>query len=141
MGTRVRLIIILVALVLGAPASGAPLFQTSSKELGDGKMDIVVTEIERRPRTSVIDVTINTRGSSVGSSMFIVCSLRKLARERGTRHIAKIEEHPKPGQMLVGFLRDATDDPALLGPEFASVRRPEGVLELEQFAPLCGFLK
>ena len=80
MGTRVRLIVVIVALVLGAPVSSAPLFQTSSKELGDGKMDIVVTEIERRPRTSVVDVKINTR-------------------------------------------------------------RPEGVLELEQFAPLCGFLK
>ena len=73
--------------------------------------------------------------------MFIACSLRKLAQERGTRYIATIDEYPKPGQMLVGFLRDTTDDPAMLGPEFKNVRRPADVLDLEQFAPLCGFLK
>jgi hypothetical protein len=140
MGTRVRLVVVAVVWLLAVPALGAP-FRTSSKELGPGKMDIVVTEIERRPRTSVIDVQINTLGSSVGSSMFIACSLRKLAQERGTRYIAKIDEHPKPGQMLVGFLRDATDDPAMLDPEFKNVRGPEGVLDLEQFAPVCGFLK
>ena len=141
MGTRVRLVALVVLWSLTARAAAAPPFQTSSKELGDGKMDIIVTEVERRPRTSVIDVKINARGSSVGSSMFIACSLRKLAQERGARYIAKLEEHPKPGQMLVGFLRDATDDPATLGAEFNGVRRPEGVLDLEQFAPLCGFLK
>ena len=50
MGTRVRLIIILVALLLGAPASGAPLFQTSSRELGDGEFKNV-----RRP-ADVLDL-------------------------------------------------------------------------------------
>ena len=43
--------------------------------------------------------------------------------------------------LVVVWVRDARDDPATLGPEFASVRRPEGVLELDQFAPLCGFLQ
>jgi hypothetical protein len=138
---RTLLGVLVVIGVLGATAWPATPFRTSSKELGPGKMDIVVTEIDRRPRTSVIDVKINTLGSSVGSSMFIVCSLRKLAEERGTRYIAKIEEHPKPGQMLIGFLHDATDDPATLGPEFTNVRRPEGVLDLKQFGPVCGFLK
>ena len=106
MAPRLHVVAVTVLLALAVPAWTAPLFQTSSKELGDGKMD-----------------------------------LRKLARERGTHYIAKIDEHPKPGRMLVGFLRDAGDDPAALGPEFANVRRPEGVLELDQFAPLCGFLQ
>jgi hypothetical protein len=139
---RVARVVLAALLAVSAPAWAAPLFQMSSKELGDGKMDIVVTEIERRPRLSVVEVKINARGSSVGGSMFVACSLRKLGQIRGNLHyVAKLEERPKPGQMLVGFLRDASEDPRALGPEFKDVRRPEGVLDLEQFAPLCGYMK
>lgn len=42
-------------------------------------MDIVITEIEQNPRTSVLDIRVNTVGSSSGSSFFIACSLSDLA--------------------------------------------------------------
>ena len=120
----------------GAQAqSGDGLFEADSKANGQSKMDIVVKEVERRPRASVIDIRISNIGSSVGSSFFLVCSIRSLAQERGGyRHVVKLEQTPKPGQMLIGFLKDAKEDPTNLGPEFKAAGAT--VIDMEQFAPI-----
>ena len=100
-------VVLLMLLALPALAQG---FRSDSKRFGNPKMDIVITETERHARTSVLDIQIKAVGSSVGSSFFIVCSLRDLARSRGAhRHIVKVEEQPLRGQMLVGFLRTADE--------------------------------
>lgn len=105
-------------------------------------MDIVVREIDRRPRTSVLQIDIKKVGSSVGSSFFLLCSIRRLAIQHGDyRYIVKVEEQPKPGQMIVGFLREASEDPLTLGAEFQSVDQTTGVIDLEQFAPICDGMK
>ena len=123
------------------PAQGQ-LFESDSKRLGNSKMDIVVREVERRPFVSVLNIEINTVGSSVGSSFFLLCSVRQLARLRGNyRYIAKIEKHGKPAQMIVGFLdaKDASIDK--LGQEFRALKSPQDVLDLEQFASICDMMK
>ena len=113
-------------------------FQTDSKRFSNTKMDIVITEVDRRPRTSVLDIKIKAIGSSVGSSFFIVCSLRDLAALRGGfRHIVKIEEKPGRGQMLVGFLKSVDESPEILDAQFAGAK----VIDLEQFAPICDNMK
>ena len=130
-----------LGLLLAAPAHGQ-LFESDSKRLGDGRMDIVVREIDRRPRTSVLQIDIKKIGSSVGSSFFLLCSVRRLAILRGNyRYIVKVEEQPKPGQMIVGFLREASEDPRTLGAEFNGSDKTEGVIDLEQFAPICDGMK
>lgn len=132
---------LILALLLTAPAQGQ-LFESDSKRLGDGKMDIVVREIERRTRASVLQIDIKKIGSSVDSSFFLLCSMRRLAIQRGNyRYIVKVEEQPKPGQMIVGFLREASEDPLTLGAEFQSVDQTTGVIDLEQFAPICDGMK
>ena len=50
------------------------LFQSDSKRFGNTKMDIKVREVERRELSSVIQVDIQSVGSSVGSSFFLLCS-------------------------------------------------------------------
>jgi hypothetical protein len=76
----------------------------------------------------VVEIRINSVGSSVGSSLFILCSIRQLAKLRGPyRYIVKLEEQPKRNQMLVGFLGDAEESPASAGPEFS---RPAEKLSL-----------
>jgi hypothetical protein len=96
-------------------------------------------EIERRERSSVIQIEIKSAGSSVGGSFFLLCSIRDLALERGGyRHIVKIEKYPKPGQMLIGFLHKLDEDPASLGPEFRALSGSEAVISLDQFAEICG---
>lgn len=113
-------------------------FQSDSKRFGNAKMDIVITEVERNPRTSVLEIKVNTVGSSVGSSFFIVCSLSDLAKQRGGfRYIVKIEEQPKRGQMLVGFLNSADEPPEAANAQFAGTR----AIDLEQFAPICDNMK
>jgi hypothetical protein len=113
-------------------------FRSDSKRFGNPKMDIVITESARQARTSVLDIRINSVGSSVGSSFFIVCSLRDLARQRGNyRHIVKVEEKPRRGQMLVGFLNDSSEPVEKLDARFAG----QQVIDLEQFAPICEQMK
>ena len=147
MGSSLRGKIYLVTLgilcsTVGYRQVNAQLFESDSKRLSGAKMDITVKEVERRPRASVIAVTINRLGSSVGSSFFILCSIRQLANQRGNfRYIVKVEEKPKPGQMTVGFLREPSEAPAALGAEFTATDPINGVIDLEQFAPICDGMK
>jgi hypothetical protein len=122
-------------------AAGAQLqlFESRSKRSESDTMDIVVREIERRTRSSILEVTIKTVGSSVGASFFLLCSIRRLALERGNyRYVAKIDERPKPGQMLVGFMRHANDDLMAIAPEFYQLADKTPVIDLEQFEPMYG---
>ena len=132
---RIRRLPYLCAVLLLAPglATAAKLFEAHSKAPG-AKMDISLREIERRPRSSVLAIEVRDPGSSVGGSFFILCSIRKLALGRGGyAFIAKKEEHPRRGQMLVGFLRSEGESPAAADPALAA----EKVVGLEQFAPIC----
>ena len=124
-----------ICTIFSAAAEG---FRSDSKRFGNPKMDIVITETERGPRTSVLDIQVKAVGSAVGSSFFIVCSLRDLARERGRhRHIVKVEEQPRRGQMLVGFLNSADEAPEKLDPRFAGQK----VIDVEYFSPVCDQMK
>lgn len=115
-------------------SAAAQSFVADSKRLGDGRMDIVITETERGARTSLLEIRIGRIGSSVGSSFFIVCSLRDLARQRGGfRHVAKLEFGGTRPQMLVGFLERADEAPERLDPRLVG----QPVIDLEQFAPIC----
>lgn len=136
------IIAILIAIALRTTPVWSQLFESDSKRFGNSKMDIRVTEIERRERSSVIQIDIKSAGSSVGGSFFLLCSIRDLALERGGyRHIVKIEEYPKPGQMLIGFLRSGEENLATLGPEFKKISGREAVIDLDKFAELCGKMK
>jgi hypothetical protein len=138
---RSRAVSLMLALFFTATAHGQ-LFESDSKRFSGTKMDIVVKEIERRERTSVIAVTIQRLGSSVGSWFFLLCSIHQLALERGNfRYIVKVEEQPKPGQMIVGFLREASEDPASLGAEFTAIDKTKTIIDLAQFAPICDAMK
>lgn len=113
-------------------AQTAP-FRADSKR-PDSKMDIVITEIERQPRTSLLEIKINNVGSSVGSSFFLLCSVRELARQRGNfRYIAKVEGKLGRGQMLVGFLNNPAEMPETLDARLAG----QQVIDLERFAIIC----
>lgn len=130
------LLIILVSLYADQAAAGS--FRSDSKRFGNPKMDIVISEVERESRTSVVDIQINKIGSSVGSSFFLLCTLRDLAHQRGGyRHIVKLEGKPRSGQMLIGFLNSATEPPEDLDKRFAG----QQAINLEQFAPVCDTMK
>ena len=128
---------IILVLLAAAPAI-AETFRSDSKLFANSKMDIVVTETERHPRTSVVNIQIKAVGSSVGSSFFLLCSVRDLARQRGNyRYIAKVEEQPRRDHMLIGFLQSVTEPPEQLD----SRLRSQPVIDLEQFAPICDKMK
>ena len=132
----------LILILLFAAPARAQLFESDSKRFGNSKMDIVVKEIDRRERSSVIQINIKAIGSFVGSSFFLLGSIRQLAHQRGNfRFIVKIEEQPKPGQMIVGFLREANEDPAALGTEFKALGKSNQTIDLEEFAPICDAMK
>ncbi len=131
-----------LALLVGTPTAHGQLFEADSKRHGNPKMDIVLREVERRQHSSVIEITITSIGSSVGSSFFILCSVRQLAQLRGNyRYIVKIEDRPKRGQMLVGFLRSPGETLSDIDPTFAGLDTREAVLDLDQFAEICDLTK
>jgi hypothetical protein len=131
-----------LALLCATTPAHAQLFEADSKLLGASKMDIVIKEVERRPHSSVLDIKITSVGSSVGSSFFLLCSIRQLAQQRGNyRYVVKIEEKPKRGQMLIGFLRDRSESVSELGPEFAALEGSKAVIDLDEFAQICGMTK
>ena len=130
------------AILCGITTAHGQLFEADSKRYGNPKMDIVMTEVERRQHSSVIDIKITLIGSSVGSSFFLLCSIRQLAQLRGNyRYIIKLEEKPKRGQMLIGFLRDPSENLSDIGPEFAEVDARKAVIDLDQFSEICAFTK
>lgn len=130
--------IVLALAAASARAQPATLFESHSAKPGGGAMDISIRETERRPRASVLTVEIRKIGSSVGSSFVLLCSVRKLASERGGfRHVAKLEETPARGQMLIGFLKSADDPPAGADPAFGSAGARTQVIELDQFGAIC----
>ena len=134
--------VICFAIVCSGTTAYGQLFQADSKRYSNSKMDIVITEVERRPRSSVIDVKITLVGPSVGSSFFLLCSIRQLAQLRGNYHyIVKLEEQPKRGQMLIGFLRDPSENLSAIGPEFVEGDAQKTVIDLDQFAELCALSK
>ena len=130
-----RLWLLLPFLCASSAQASGTLFQSDSKRFGNPKMDIVVAEVERRPRVSVLEIRIQAVGSSVGSSFFLLCSVRDLARQRGNfRYISKIEGNRR---MLIGFLQHAGEPAANLGQEFAVAGVAATEIDLEQFAPIC----
>ena len=134
--------IIGLVFLVGTPTAHGQLFEADSKRHGNPKMDIVLREVERRQHSSVIEITITSIGSSVGSSFFILCSVRQLGQLRGNyRYIVKLEDRPKRGQMLVGFLRGPGEALSDIDPEFAGLDTREAVLDLDQFAEICDLAK
>lgn len=134
--------LLLCALCARATFAEQPLFMFDSKSIAPSKMDIVMREVKRFPRASLLDIDVKSIGSSVGSSFFMLCGVRRLAKTRGDyRYIVKIEESRANYRMLVGFLNSREEDPAVAGQEFADApSRPE-VIDLEQFAPICDSMK
>jgi hypothetical protein len=142
MTRRVLARAVVAVLLLALPGAAAPpLFEARSNVSGRSTMDIVVREVERRPRASVLEIEIRAVGSSVGASFFLLCSVRKLALERGGyRFVVKAEEHPRRGHMLVGFLTSAEEPPENADAAFRDLAGAQ-VVALEQFAPICDAAK
>jgi hypothetical protein len=125
-------------LVATTQPTAGQLFESDSKRYAGSKMDIVVREEERRPRASVLSIVSKTRGSSVGASLFVLCSIHTMAQLRGNfRYIVKVEDHPKRGEMLVGFLMSRDESLEGLGEDFRGLKSPQDVIDLEQFTPVC----
>ena len=135
---RLKFFLCALLLPLAAVAQTQPLFESHSAGQGSGKMDISVRETERRPRASVLTIEIREVGSSVGSSFFLVCSIRKLAKERGGfHHVVKREDLPVRNQMLIGFLKSAAEPPANTDPAFAGAGDKAQVMNLDMFGAIC----
>jgi hypothetical protein len=133
---RLVLVTLIMLMLMPTPAS-AELFRADSKQLGITEMDIVVREVARRARSSVLAVDVAARGSSVGGSIFILCSIRQLAQERGgARYVVKVDDQPQRGQMLVGFMARPAEDPRDIDPAFPRLG-PDAVIDLDRFRPFC----
>lgn len=143
--TQIFFTLATIALLLCAASfpAHAELFRAASLPPGGtGTMDIVLQELERRPASSVIAIKINKIGSSVGSSFFLLCSVRRLAQDRGNyRYIALKEDFPSRQQMLVAFLKSADADPVQADATLAGLVPPAKIIDLERFTQICELQK
>jgi len=116
--------------VLAAPA----LWSSSSKDFGESRSDFILREVERRPRSSLLQLEIREIGSSVGSSMIIACMMARLAEERGGyRYLIKVDSLPShPDQMLVGFSHQPGENPQSIDANLPA-SAPE--VDLDNFGP------
>jgi hypothetical protein len=127
------LLIGICVLSLEAPAA-TTLWSSSSKDFGASRSDFVLREVERRPRSSLLQLEIKDVGGSVGSSMIIACMLARLAEERGGyRYLVKVDSLPgNPNRMLVGFSHKPNEQPQSIDAELP----PSAVaVDLEIFGP------
>jgi hypothetical protein len=124
-----------LALLVLVPAAYGQLFEADSKRYGKSNTDIVIKEVERRPKSSVIEMKITSVGSSVGSSLTVACMLYQLAQVRGNyRYMIKIDERVRNRQqMLIGFLSNPEEKPADIDPEFAQAGGGVAVVDFDVF--------
>ena len=130
-----KAILIVSLSVLSLPLSAAStLWSSSSKDFGESRSDFLLREVERRPRSSVLEMEVKNIGASVGSSMIIACMLARLAEERGRyRYVIKVDSRAaNPKQMLVGFSHKPSEKPQSIDPEL-----PASAMEVdfEVFGP------
>jgi hypothetical protein len=112
------------------------LFTANARSQGSQNVDVIITEVERKEKTSIVDVQFNY-GPSVASSVFIACSFAKLANLRGYRYTAQVENFGKKGRYLIGFIPSLSEEAiAALGTEFAKYDISQ-VLDNEIFEPVC----
>lgn len=112
------------------------LFTANARAQGSQNVDVIVTEVERNERTSIVDVQFNY-GPSVASSVFIACSFAKLAKLRGYRYTAQVENFGEEGRYLIGFIPSPSKEAiAALGAEFEKYDVSQ-VIDNEMFEPIC----
>ena len=110
-------------------------FETGVQTKPDGKTwSISLTEIERLPRISVIEVKTVGRPQSVGGSIALGCMIMKLARERDWRYVAQTSA---TGANKIGGLEKLDDDPEKnLGDDFAGIDVTKNI-DVEKLGWLC----
>ena len=139
--TTQRIILALLFVVLSAcdktPTQAEnQLFSANARAQGSQNVDVIVTEVERKERTSIVNVQFNY-GPSVASSVFTACSFAKLAKLRGYRYIVKVENFDKEGRYLVGFIPSPSKEAiAALGAEFEKHDISQA-LDIEMFGQIC----
>ena len=131
------LLLLALAACAGTPAqTETPLFTANACAEGSQNVDVIVEEVARHQRTSVVDVHFNY-GPSVALSVFIACSFARLARLRGYRYTVDVRDYRTPGRYLVGFIPAPTQEAIrALGPEFKK-HDPSQVTDNAMFDRIC----
>ena len=129
MKTLIVLVTVGLFAVLSAAAATntASLVEIKSSDYGDTNSLMRVVELERNANTSTFRLTYEKRGTSVGSSMFTMYALYKVAQARGTEYFTNLKEwsDKKGGRFYIGGFtnnKDA-DIQAEFGEQYAPVRK------------------
>jgi hypothetical protein len=78
---------------------------------GDTKTMMKIVEVERNKNTSKLKLTYKKRGTSVGSSMFIMRGFYEVAKARGTEYFVNLKEWDAPdgGRYYIGGFTNNKD--------------------------------
>lgn len=100
--------------------------------------DIALKEVSRTKDTSTLYGYIK-KGSSVGGSVFIMCTFCKLSKERGFKYFIIMEEGmDEVGyKYLIGFLNDRTVETVSKLTEFKAGLNQDNIIEVAHFEEFC----
>lgn len=133
---RSKHLIAAILLFLVAGAEAETLYRVSSTEMGIAQFDFTVTELSRKPKSSILEIP-GFHDRSAAASRWMMCAYTDLAIKRGFSYWASI--YPEPGSdrvLLVFPASEQPDDPAFEGMEI----QPDELLvtAVGVFARFCG---
>lgn len=119
--------LMVMLLISSCSEAGRGQFVLHSEPEKDGSHDLKLVERERMPDKSVIRVEVTKRGASVADSMFVVCGMASLTKERGFRYFKKVRESQlSAGEWeyeTVFYKENPNDKEAMDAGEFSAVCR------------------
>ena len=88
----VMAVTLLLAAHAGSATNSTALVQADSRDFGDTTCLMKIVELKRNAHTSKLRLTYQQRGSSVGSSMFIMRGFYAVAKARGAAYFVNLKE-------------------------------------------------
>jgi len=119
-----------------ANAAADDLYRVSSNEMGISQFDFTVTEVERKPKASVLEIP-GFHDRSAPASRWMMCAYTDLAVKRGFSYWASV--YPKLGNnqvILVFPSSERSDDPVFETMNVAEDDRHISAVAV--FARFCG---
>ena len=109
-----------------------------SNSIKNNDFDIALKEVSRTINTSTL-YGYPQKGTSVGGSVFIMCTLCKLSKERGFKYFIIMDEGMDElrYKYVIGFLNDRTVDALNKLTEYKVGFKQDNIIEVEHFEEFC----
>ena len=131
-----KLICILSFVFIATISNSENLYYVSSKDMGIVKFDATVTEIERKPRSSLIEIP-NFNNRSAAASRWMMCAYTDLAVKRGFNYWAAFYPEKNDNLLLIVFPNSESKNEQIYKDLSIDSEKPI-IASVEKYARFCG---